>query len=286
MSHTHVPVTTRQDVTPQGTENEVLPMFLDYYERFPGYGLWAAVEKSTERFCRLVPFSTSRRRPARRTRAQLPAAQIGLGKGCVRWWACRRMGQGGRRRKWRRRELNPRKMPPPELWLEESRNASARSLAGVGRTPSGAVTARRRAPVGEPGRRTFCPAHRGGWDRKDAPRHGIEQTRAQVGLRRSLGRLLGGGARSSLLGVRRGGGESPRQEGPGGHARRSRPDRCGARPTLSAVRGRPADGARGRPCAGKAAPLRGGCNAPRALGPRSRLAPRPRRRPLGRRLDA
>src|SRR6266508_4417317 len=146
MSHTHVPVTTRQDVTPQGTENEVLPMFLDYYERFPGYGLWAAVEKSTERFCRLVPFSTSRRRPARRTRAQLPAAEIGLGKGCVRWWACRRMGQGGRRRKWRRRELNPRKMPPPELWLEESRNASARSLAGVGRTPSGAVTARRRAP--------------------------------------------------------------------------------------------------------------------------------------------
>jgi len=31
-------------------ENEVLPRFLDYYERFAGYGFWAAVEKSTERF--------------------------------------------------------------------------------------------------------------------------------------------------------------------------------------------------------------------------------------------
>src|SRR5437660_1486103 len=31
-------------------ENEVLPSFLDYYERFIGYGFWAVVEKSTERF--------------------------------------------------------------------------------------------------------------------------------------------------------------------------------------------------------------------------------------------
>jgi RimJ/RimL family protein N-acetyltransferase len=31
-------------------ENEVLPAFLDYYERFAGYGFWAAVEKSTSRF--------------------------------------------------------------------------------------------------------------------------------------------------------------------------------------------------------------------------------------------
>jgi RimJ/RimL family protein N-acetyltransferase len=31
-------------------ENEVLPMFLDCYERFAGYGFWAAVEKSTEEF--------------------------------------------------------------------------------------------------------------------------------------------------------------------------------------------------------------------------------------------
>jgi RimJ/RimL family protein N-acetyltransferase len=31
-------------------ENAVLPAFLDYYERFAGYGFWAAVEKSTGRF--------------------------------------------------------------------------------------------------------------------------------------------------------------------------------------------------------------------------------------------
>jgi RimJ/RimL family protein N-acetyltransferase len=37
--------TPRQEI-----ENDVLPRFLDYYERFPGYGFWAAVEKSTERF--------------------------------------------------------------------------------------------------------------------------------------------------------------------------------------------------------------------------------------------
>jgi len=31
-------------------ENEVLPAFLDHYERYAGYGFWAAVEKSTDRF--------------------------------------------------------------------------------------------------------------------------------------------------------------------------------------------------------------------------------------------
>jgi RimJ/RimL family protein N-acetyltransferase len=31
-------------------EREVLPAFLAYYERFAGYGFWAAVEKSTGRF--------------------------------------------------------------------------------------------------------------------------------------------------------------------------------------------------------------------------------------------
>ena len=31
-------------------ESEVLPAFLDYYERFAGYGFWAALEKSTGRF--------------------------------------------------------------------------------------------------------------------------------------------------------------------------------------------------------------------------------------------
>jgi RimJ/RimL family protein N-acetyltransferase len=37
-------------------ENEVLPMFLDYYERFAGYGFWAAVEKSTGEFVGWFPF--------------------------------------------------------------------------------------------------------------------------------------------------------------------------------------------------------------------------------------
>jgi RimJ/RimL family protein N-acetyltransferase len=31
-------------------ESDVLPAFLDYYERFAGYGFWAVVEKSTRRF--------------------------------------------------------------------------------------------------------------------------------------------------------------------------------------------------------------------------------------------
>jgi RimJ/RimL family protein N-acetyltransferase len=31
-------------------ETDVLPTFLEYYERFAGYGFWAAVEKSTGRF--------------------------------------------------------------------------------------------------------------------------------------------------------------------------------------------------------------------------------------------
>jgi len=31
-------------------ENEFLPTFLGYYDRYAGYGFWAAVEKSTDRF--------------------------------------------------------------------------------------------------------------------------------------------------------------------------------------------------------------------------------------------
>ena len=37
--------TPRQEI-----ENDVLPAFLSHYERFPGYGFWAAIEKSTGRF--------------------------------------------------------------------------------------------------------------------------------------------------------------------------------------------------------------------------------------------
>lgn len=31
-------------------ETDILPRFLRYYERFPGYGFWAAIEKSTGEF--------------------------------------------------------------------------------------------------------------------------------------------------------------------------------------------------------------------------------------------
>jgi RimJ/RimL family protein N-acetyltransferase len=37
--------TSRDDI-----QNQVLPAFLDFHERFAGYGFWAAVEKSTEQF--------------------------------------------------------------------------------------------------------------------------------------------------------------------------------------------------------------------------------------------
>jgi RimJ/RimL family protein N-acetyltransferase len=31
-------------------ESDVLPMYLDYYERFAGFGFWAVIEKSSSRF--------------------------------------------------------------------------------------------------------------------------------------------------------------------------------------------------------------------------------------------
>jgi RimJ/RimL family protein N-acetyltransferase len=37
--------TTREEI-----ENDVLPSFLSYYQRFEGYGFWAAIEKSTGEF--------------------------------------------------------------------------------------------------------------------------------------------------------------------------------------------------------------------------------------------
>jgi RimJ/RimL family protein N-acetyltransferase len=37
--------TSREEI-----ENDILPAFLDYYERFEGYGFWAAIEKSTGEF--------------------------------------------------------------------------------------------------------------------------------------------------------------------------------------------------------------------------------------------
>lgn len=56
-------------------QNDFLPAFLDYYQRFAGYGFWAAIEKSTG-----VPSTVAgshRWRRARRRR--ICAAKGGLG---------------------------------------------------------------------------------------------------------------------------------------------------------------------------------------------------------------
>jgi RimJ/RimL family protein N-acetyltransferase len=57
--------TSREEV-----ENEILPAFLGHYERFAGYGFWAAVEKSTGRFVGWFHL-----RPA----AGAPAGEVELG---------------------------------------------------------------------------------------------------------------------------------------------------------------------------------------------------------------
>jgi RimJ/RimL family protein N-acetyltransferase len=45
-------------------EDEVLPAFLGYYERFAGYGFWAAIEKSTGRFVGWFHFRPAQGAPA------------------------------------------------------------------------------------------------------------------------------------------------------------------------------------------------------------------------------
>jgi RimJ/RimL family protein N-acetyltransferase len=44
-------------------ENDVLPAFLDHYERYAGYGFWAAVEKATDRFVGWFHFRPDRGAP-------------------------------------------------------------------------------------------------------------------------------------------------------------------------------------------------------------------------------
>ena len=44
-------------------QNEMLPRFLSYYERFAGFGFWAAIEKSSGDIPRLVPFPVAGRQP-------------------------------------------------------------------------------------------------------------------------------------------------------------------------------------------------------------------------------
>jgi RimJ/RimL family protein N-acetyltransferase len=45
-------------------ESDVLPMFLEYYERFTGYGFWAAVEKSTGQFVGWFHFRPTKGMPS------------------------------------------------------------------------------------------------------------------------------------------------------------------------------------------------------------------------------
>jgi len=93
--------------------NEILPAFLDHYERYAGYGFWAAVEKSTEGFLGWFHFRPADGAPAGRSRARLPPTQIRLGQGLRhrrlasvdrqrvhRVWsrACRRLHDDGERR--------------------------------------------------------------------------------------------------------------------------------------------------------------------------------------------
>jgi len=52
------PPTSRDEI-----EKEVLPAFLGYYERYAGYGFWAAVEKSTGRFVGWFHFRPDRGAP-------------------------------------------------------------------------------------------------------------------------------------------------------------------------------------------------------------------------------
>ena len=41
---------TGRPTPPEQIEKEILPRFLDYYRRYPSYGYWAAIEKSTGEF--------------------------------------------------------------------------------------------------------------------------------------------------------------------------------------------------------------------------------------------
>ena len=68
--------TSREEI-----ENEVLPAFLGYYQRYEGYGFWAAIEKETGEFLGGL-FTLSCRSAARQR---------------LRWWCQRcRAGDGSR----------------------------------------------------------------------------------------------------------------------------------------------------------------------------------------------
>jgi RimJ/RimL family protein N-acetyltransferase len=52
------PGTTREEIA-----GDYIPMFLDYYERFAGYGFWAAIEKSTGEFLGWFHFRPDEKAP-------------------------------------------------------------------------------------------------------------------------------------------------------------------------------------------------------------------------------
>ena len=65
--------TSREEI-----ENEVLPAFLGYYERYEGYGFWAAIEKKTGEFLGWFHFRPRRMAlPARSTSVTGCASQPG-----------------------------------------------------------------------------------------------------------------------------------------------------------------------------------------------------------------
>jgi RimJ/RimL family protein N-acetyltransferase len=57
--------TSREEI-----QNEVLPAFLAYYQRYEGYGFWAAIEKATEEFLGWFHF---------RPRPDAPPGEVELG---------------------------------------------------------------------------------------------------------------------------------------------------------------------------------------------------------------
>ena len=62
-------------------ENEFLPAFLGYYQRYQAYGFWAAIEKSTGDFLGWFHFRPRGGNRPGPGRARLPDAQVSLGQG-------------------------------------------------------------------------------------------------------------------------------------------------------------------------------------------------------------
>ena len=62
-------------------QNDILPNWLRYYARWPGLWLLGSDRKVDRRLSGVVPLPAATRRQRRRSRAWLPAAQIGLEQG-------------------------------------------------------------------------------------------------------------------------------------------------------------------------------------------------------------